>query len=148
MCDHCGCRAFAPIAELTGEHEQILTEAWMLAEATRADRPVPAEQQRALLALLDVHVAKEEAGLYPNLLEVGGLSDTDCADLEAEHRALRRALTAGRFDRPDFYALAAHIEVEEMELFSAAMLRFDEREWDHLTAVHHEADEVALLRSP
>ena len=35
MCDHCGCRAFAPIAELTADHEDILRRAWALAEATR-----------------------------------------------------------------------------------------------------------------
>ena len=37
---------------------------------------------------------------------------------------------------PLFYALAAHIEVEEHELFSAAMLGFDEEEWEALERAH------------
>lgn len=35
MCDHCGCRAYPPIAELTAEHEAILALAEPLAVATR-----------------------------------------------------------------------------------------------------------------
>jgi hypothetical protein len=42
---------------------------------------------------------------------------------------LHDALAAAVFDRPAFYALAAHIQVEEMELFPAAMLGFDDEEW-------------------
>ena len=36
MCDHCGCREFRPIAELSMEHEQILEAAWELSEQHRA----------------------------------------------------------------------------------------------------------------
>lgn len=32
MCDHCGCRYFRAIAELTADHEQILELAWQVAE--------------------------------------------------------------------------------------------------------------------
>lgn len=140
MCDHCGCRSFAPIAELTGEHVEILDRAWALAEATGSDRPRPGDDVAGLLSLLDVHVAKEETGLYPELLDVGGLSQEHRGQLEQEHRELRAALVDGNFDRRDYYALAAHIEVEEMELFSAAMLNFDERDWHEMEHAHHAAD--------
>lgn len=140
MCDHCGCRAFTPIAELTTDHEDILQRAWTLAEATRAGRTNPADEVAALLALLDCHADKEETGLYPRLIEVGGLSEEHSGELEEEHRDLHEALLSGRFDRPDYYALASHIEVEEMELFSAAMLRFDEAEWSSMAEAHHAAD--------
>ena len=39
MCDHCGCREYAPIAELTAEHVTILGLAEALAAATDSSRP-------------------------------------------------------------------------------------------------------------
>jgi len=135
VCDHCGCRSFPPIAELTAEHEEILARAWAVAEAARAGG-APAADVAELLALLDLHVAKEETGLYPVLLAAQDLSDGQLADLEEEHRVLREALVGTTFDRRDFYALAAHIEVEEMELFSAAGLGFDEDQWDEVEDAH------------
>ena len=145
MCDHCGCRAFPPIAELTADHETILDLAWTLAEAPRAGvRPDPIVQ-RDLLALLDRHVAKEETGLYPALVATGAVSVDEVNDLEAEHRDLRSSLTDGVFDRRDFYALAAHIEDEEMELFPAAMLGFDDEEWEATNDAHRAVDAGAAV---
>ena len=73
MCDHCGCRAFPPIAELTAEHEEILERGWSVAEAERAGRTPPAGEVYELVGLLDVHVRKEETGLYPELVARGDL---------------------------------------------------------------------------
>jgi hemerythrin-like domain-containing protein len=129
MCDHCGCRAFPPIAELTAEHETILDLAWRLSETHGAGGTPHADVRRELLDLLERHVTKEETGLYPVILSTGGFSDDKVNALEAEHRDIHRSLTEGGFDRRDFYALAAHIEDEEMELFPIAMLRFDDDEW-------------------
>ena len=148
MCDHCGCRAFQPIAELTAEHVQILTWAWSVAEAVRTGGTVDQDELSRLLALLDAHATKEEFGLYPELLEVDGLTEAECAVLEEEHRTIRVALVGGRFDRRDYYALSAHIETEEMELFSAARFTFDEVEWDEMTAVHSAVDEGAVSAPP
>jgi hemerythrin-like domain-containing protein len=139
MCDHCGCRAFPPIAELTAEHEKILQRAWAVVEAERAGRTPPASEVDALVRLLDVHVRKEETGLYPELIARGDLSADQLAELEEEHRELHRALTAANFDRRAYYALAAHIEVEEMELFPAAMFGFDDEEWDAMDGAHRAA---------
>lgn len=123
MCDHCGCRAFEPIADLTAEHERILALAWEVAE--RQDAAARAE----LLAILEGHVAQEEEGLYPLLVERERLSQHEVAALEDEHRVLDAAIRGPRFDRRAYYALAAHIEDEELELFPAAMLFFDEDDW-------------------
>jgi hypothetical protein len=131
VCDHCGCRAFGAIADLTADHERILRAAWTLAETPLGDPRRP-ELTARLLDVLDPHVEKEEQGLYPYLLEQGDLSPQAGAALEDEHVALRAALTGGRFDRRDYYALAAHIEDEEMELFPAAMFGFDDEVWDAL----------------
>lgn len=139
MCDHCGCRAFPPIAELTADHEAMLVLAWSLAEAPRRGQPDDPVRSD-LVALLDRHVAKEETGLYLALVSTGAVSDGEVNDLEVEHRDLRRTLTDGAFDRRDFYALAAHIEGEEMELFPAAMLSFDDDEWDVTSHAHRAVD--------
>ncbi|MBK5224180.1 MAG: hemerythrin domain-containing protein [Acidimicrobiia bacterium] len=139
MCDHCGCREFGPIAELTADHESILEMAWLVSEAADRTDPDRLATRDRLLVLLDEHVVKEETGLYPQLMATGDLS-TDTNDrLEEEHRVVRVALVDGTFDRRDYFALAAHIEEEEMELFSGAMFAFDDEEWDEMDAAHHAA---------
>lgn len=129
MCDHCGCRAFPPIAELSREHDEILRLAWQAAEHSEPT------VYKELLALLDRHVAKEEQSLYPLLHEQADLAVERCVALESEHTELRAAVTERRFDRRAFFSLGAHIEEEEMELFPAAMFAFDDEHWDEVAAV-------------
>jgi hemerythrin-like domain-containing protein len=131
MCDHCGCRDEPAIAELSADHEAILDLAWRVAEARRTGDDAVADLH-ALAARLALHVAVEEDRLYPLLAEVGRLADDVRVALELEHRELDAALADGGFDRRAFYALAAHIEHEETELFPAAMLSFDDEEWESL----------------
>jgi len=128
MCDHCSCRSFEPIADLSREHEEILALAWEVAEG----RDATDERARDLLAILDGHVRKEELGLYPWLSHTGDLTDEVLGRLEDEHVEVRAEIEAGTFDRLDYYALAAHIEEEEMELFPAAMFAFDDDGWEAL----------------
>jgi hypothetical protein len=130
MCDHCGCHEVAEIAELAAEHERILDLAW---RATEGGDPAAGDE---LLPLLAGHVAKEEEGLYPLLVAAGGLGAADVAALEAEHVAIDAHATERRWDRRAFYALAAHIESEELELFPAALFAFDDRHWAELAAVY------------
>lgn len=142
MCDHCGCRAYPAIGELTTEHEAILALAEPLAQATRRHRAIDAEASGRLIALLATHVAKEEAGLYPLLLAEMG-QDPDAFDhLEAEHRELFDAIEAGTFDHLAFYALQRHIEEEEEVLFSAALFHFEGDTWDDLDAAHRRVDHL------
>jgi hypothetical protein len=136
MCDHCGCRAFPSIAELTAEHETILALAWELTESASENSPAGP----ALLALLTVHAAKEERGLYPMLRATGRLADEDSDTLEVEHRDTAEVVATGSLDRARYYALAAHVEQEEMELFPAAMLAFDDDAWSEVDKAHREAE--------
>ncbi len=138
MCDHCGCRAFAPIAELTADHERILELAWQVATGD-PEAPERLAARDALVTLLGVHSVKEEIGLYPQLIESGDLAVEDNDRLEEEHREVHEALVADRFDKREYFALAAHIEEEESELFPFAMFAFDEDEWNRMDAAHHEA---------
>ena len=142
MCNHCSCRDYAPIRDLTAEHERILALATALAETTD-DRPVAAAERDELVALLHLHVDKEEAGLYPILLDTAGWPADTFDDLEEEHRELFAAIDADRFDRLALYALQRHIEEEEEVLFSAAVFHFDGDTWDDLAAAQ---DRVALHR--
>ena len=134
MCDHCSCRDYAPIAELTAEHARILEIATALADATRHQTELHASERDELLALLHLHVAKEEAGLYPVLLDAAGWPSDTFDDLEAEHRELFGALDENRFDHLALYALQRHVEEEEEVLFSAAVFHFDGDTWDDLAA--------------
>jgi hemerythrin-like domain-containing protein len=144
MCDHCGCRSYPPIAELTAEHVEILALAGPLAEAVRAHHPVDGERRERLVALLASHAAKEEAGLYPLLIAEMGEQPDAFDHLEDEHRELLQAVSAGVFAHHALYALQRHIEEEEEVLFSGALFHFDGDTWDDLAAahrhVHHDHD--------
>lgn len=142
MCDHCGCREYAPIAELSADHVAILALAEPLADAIRHHQPVDEGGRARLVELLDLHVTKEEAGLYPLLIAEAGETANAFAHLEAEHAELFEALEQDRFDHLALYALQRHIEEEEEVLFSAALFHFDGDTWDTLEEAHREVDHV------
>jgi hemerythrin-like domain-containing protein len=136
VCNHCSCRDFPAVAELSREHDEILALAAPLAEATRHGATVDPEAVRRLLDLLALHAAKEEAGLYPLLIaEMGGAADA-FDHLEEEHREVLTAIGAGTFDHLALYALQRHIEEEEEVLFSGALFHFDGSTWDDLDRAH------------
>ena len=147
MCDHCGCRAYPAIAELTAEHEAILGLAEPLADATRYHRAIDSGARDRLLSLLEIHGAKEEAGLYPLLIAEMGEDDDAFDHLEADHRELFDAIDTDAFDHLALYALQRHIEDEEEVLFSGALFHFDGDTWDDLDAVHREVDRSARADS-
>lgn len=143
MCDHCGCREYAPIAELTAEHETILDLAATLADATRHGTAVDDTLPRRLLDLLELHGAKEEAGLYPLLIDEAGKPADEFADLEREHREFAAVIESGRFTHLSLYALQRHIEEEEEVLFSGALFHFDGDTWDVLDGVHRRVEDAS-----
>lgn len=140
MCDHCGCREFPPIAELTAEHEEILDLAWSVAEAERTGDTLPPGHLDALDRLLGAHVVKEETGLYPLLTAEGDLSADLLTSLEEEHREIAAALASASFGRKEYFALAAHIETEETELFPFAMFGFGDEQWESMVSAHRLAE--------
>ena len=139
MCDHCGCREFGPIAELTADHDAILDLAWRAAAVEGSDPETVTAARNELIALLDLHAMKEELGLYPLLMATGDLAQEQNDALEAEHRSVRDVLQRSAFDRREYFALAAHIEEEELELFPSAMFAFDDDGWDAMLEAHHKA---------
>jgi hemerythrin-like domain-containing protein len=140
MCDHCGCRNVGPTAELTAEHDEILALAWQLAEAHRHARAADPSVVARLIELRARHSEKEERGLFPLVVESGDCEHSQVEHLESEHREQRARLDQGRFTRDDYYALAAHVEEEEFELFPMAMFGFDDTMWAEMEAVHRSVD--------
>ena len=139
MCDPFGCPSFAPIAELTADHEHILELAWEVAEGDWPDEATHQAARDELNRYLDLHGVKEEVGLYPLLMSTGDLAPESCERLEAEHREVHELLERAAFDRRSYFALAAHIEEEEMELFSSARWAFGDEEWEEMAQAHHAA---------
>ncbi len=140
MCDHCGCRNVGPTAELTAEHDQILSLAWELAEAHRLGQPSDQSTLARLKRLRSKHSTKEERGLFPLVVETGDCTPEQIDHLETEHREQAALLDGGTFTRDDYYALAAHIEEEEFELFPMAMFGFDNLMWDDMENAHRTVD--------
>jgi hemerythrin superfamily protein len=141
MCDHCGCRNIPAIADLTADHDEILTLAWQV--VTIADPDLDRDTRAALVDLLDRHARKEEEALYPLLSRSGDLEAAQRDVYEAEHRQFHAALVSAAFDRTMYFALAAHAEAEESELFPMVMFGLDADEWVAMEAVQRAIDEGA-----
>lgn len=136
MCDHCGCREYEPIAELTAEHDEIMNLARQVSIATEGGLPDPVLVEQ-LQGLLNLHTAKEETGLYPLLLSTGDLEQDACDHFEQEHNELHEMLRDGLFDQRQYNILVTHIEAEEYGLFPSAMFAFDDVLWQKLADMHH-----------
>ncbi len=140
MCDHCGCREYAPIAELTAEHMTILGIAGTLADATDRAVPFPPADRERLRALLISHARKEELGLYPLLIAQSNDEPDAYEHLEQEHRDVIEAIDTDQFDHLALYALQRHIEEEDEGLFTRSTFYFDGDTWDTMEAAHRLVD--------
>ena len=80
MCDHCSCRQFPAIAELSEEHEAILGVAWELSEEGRSSGADEGASERLLRMQLE---------LFPAAMF--GFEDDDWAVLDATDRFVARA---------------------------------------------------------
>lgn len=143
MCDYCGCRESGPTAELAAEHVrlQALSRRLAGAIATRSDA---SEVFAEFRALLDIHAAKEEVGLFPKVLDLGVMDD-QISQLIAEHDQLHRQLRDGP-SGPDVPAalklLATHIDDEEYDLFPHVFHALDPEDWDDIELAHRAVEAV------
>lgn len=144
MCGHCGCHDLAPIGELDAEHDEILELAWTVLMSGADGAALDAAAVDQLIWLLDVHIDKEETGLYPLLRENGDLDETQGHRLERDHVVVRDALVAGQFGRTEYNDLVAHIEEEDDDLFPVAMFGFGDDLLQRMASAH----EAAALRAP
>ncbi len=133
MCDYCGCRESGPTAELAAEHVRLgeLSEQIKSLMEQKLDYSEVFEQ---FSTLLDMHAAKEEVGLFPQVLTLGKLDD-DIAQLVAEHGVLHSQLEDGPHGKHVGEALkllAQHIDDEEFSLFPHVFHQLDPEQWDEI----------------
>ena len=155
MCEYCGCQALAPIAELTGEHDLVLS---LLCEARIArdegDVSRMAELASQIAAVLSPHTQVEERGLFPAL---AADFPEQMAILEAEHQQIAAVLSEASPGPPEDPAwpdrltgalalLRAHIYKEQDGVFPAALATLRPADWELMENIRTQVG--SLLPSP
>lgn len=143
MCEYCGCQSLDSIDALTREHDEILAFLPALrAAAGRHDLPAARCAVTAVLAVLELHTAVEEGGLFPPMSRE---FPDHVARLEDEHRRIESAFAgvltslpastwAGEVETA-VSLLVAHIYREQDGLFPATLSCLEPAEWDALDAL-------------
>jgi Hemerythrin HHE cation binding domain len=141
MCEHCGCETFGPLQTLHGEHvvvQQLMVE---LESALRDAEPAEVTRRRdELLRVLRGHNAKEEAGVYAQLMlndpaYVGRLGH-DHADIDRGLNATldtpggRQEVAAG------LRLLREHIFTEELDTYPYAFQTLGSDQWERVETAH------------
>jgi hemerythrin-like domain-containing protein len=138
MCEHCGCRGVEPIAELMDEHYALLDEAHLVRRALAAgDRPTALAHLRRLVAHLEVHVGREEHGIFAALREQGEFLD-EVYLLEREHVGFDAGIAALDPSGPDFEhdvsgllrELDDHVERENLGIFPVSVVTLHAAGWE------------------
>lgn len=144
VCEYCGCRQVEPLAELMDEHLAILDdagEAERLLSHRRYDEA--ATRLVRLRERLAVHAAREEAGVFTALKDLGEFTD-EIDDLTREHRELDGVLrdTDLRADdvtervRALLAHLREHIDREDNGIFPVTVVTLGAAGWDTVSVAH------------
>ncbi len=161
MCEHCGCRGVPPIAELMDEHMALTGQAHFVRQELGAGKPAAAMALLAeLVAHLDRHVQREEAGIFRAMRDSGEFLD-EIDGLEGEHRVLAAAVAVLDPESPDFAArvthllddLDAHVEREDLGIFPVSVVTLGAPGWAIVDEAHTESpsfllDQPATASSP
>ena len=154
MCEHCGCRGVAPIAELMDEHFVLLDLAGDVRRLLqRGDRSGVMAVLEHLGDKLLRHVSREERGVFAALKEQGDFSDA-VAELEAEHLTFDIELDEVDPDSPVFVNevtsmmddLVLHIDKENLGVFPVTVVTLGARGWATIEAAHEA--EASFLAHP
>jgi hemerythrin-like domain-containing protein len=156
MCDHCGCQEIAAIADLTAEHDVIVTLCGQARRALNAGRlDTVADRAGDIAAVLAPHTLVEEGALFPEMAKAYG---DHVRVLVQEHRFIEEALAATvaqastdstwpvELERA-LTMLREHILKEQDGLFPAALATLDPAQWDLIDAARIQAGGVTT-RSP
>jgi hemerythrin-like domain-containing protein len=144
VCEYCGCQQIATIAELTAEHDAVVT----LVGKIRISMPGQRRQDvvtscRQILAILGPHTVVEEEGLFPEM----AVEFPDHIEvLRSEHREIEKVLTEAADGFPDdptwpdrlegvLFLLREHILKEQDGVFPAALVGLDTDQWERVEAV-------------
>ena len=146
MCEHCGCRGIAPIAQLMDEHFELLEVG---ARLRRAAADTDDEAVRGLIAELRdglvPHARREERGIFAGLRASGEFVDAVDA-LEAEHASFEELIDGLDPAAPGFRSelhglldhLALHIDQENLGIFPVAVVTLGADGWQMVEDAHHE----------
>jgi len=141
MCQYCGCQEVAAIAELTAEHDVVVTLIRNLGEQLAAGRLADvAATSRLISEVLRPHTIVEEEGLFPELSQEfpGQLEG-----LMAEHRTVERVLEEAVEGVPvdptwperlqtTLTMLRNHILKEQDGVFPAAVISLGAEQWERV----------------
>jgi hypothetical protein len=140
VCDYCDCRTLPPIAALSADHEILASIGSRVRDAlARGDIETARQSFGTLVARLREHTATEERGLFAALRADPAMHEP-VARLEADHARLGDAVGSLGAD-DDAWArdvtrvlddLAAHIWVEEYDVFPASIVGVSAADWDRL----------------
>ncbi len=127
----------APIAELMDEHTALVDEASFVRHDLGAGDQVSAMARlMGLVARLDRHVRREEAGIFSAMRDAGEFVD-EIDELEAEHRDFAATIAALDIDAADFATrvtallddLDAHVEREDLGIFPVSVVTLGATGW-------------------
>jgi hemerythrin-like domain-containing protein len=146
MCEYCGCRQIAPLAELMDAHLALLDDAGEIRRALSHQEPVRAAALLGQFAeALDRHVRREEDGVFRALRDLGEYGD-EVGELEDEHRDLHARITGLDMSDPGahdalgrlFADLTDHIDKEDLGIFPVSVVSLGSTGWDTVARVHDE----------
>lgn len=144
MCDYCGCRGVAPIAELMDEHGALVDQAHHVRQDLGAgDHAAAMSRLSVLVAHLDRHVQREEDGVFRAMRTAGEFVEEIDA-LEGEHDGFAVTIAALDSESPDFAArvthllddLDVHVEREELGIFPVSVVTLGAKGWAIVDEAH------------
>ncbi len=144
MCEYCGCRGVAPIAELMDEHAALVDQAHDVRQALGSGEPAAAMSRLTrLVAHLNRHVQREEDGIFRAMRGAGEFVDEVDA-LEAEHRDFAATIAAIDVDAADFGPVIArllddldqHVEREDLGIFPVSVVTLGATGWAIVDEAH------------
>ena len=149
MCEYCGCQSITTVADLTREHDDLVTHISVARghlDAGRTD--AAAAVCRDMLGVLGLHTRVEEEGLFPLLNDE--FPDHVLA-LRAEHTRIEDVLGEAAHRTPTdpswpdrlratFHLLRDHILKEQDGMFPAALIALDGEQWQQVEAVRARAE--------
>ncbi|MPZ80601.1 MAG: hemerythrin domain-containing protein [Actinophytocola sp.] len=151
MCEYRGCQALDAIAELSREHDEVVTLVSRVRAAhTVGDVAGMAAVARRIAAVLGPHTAVEEQGLFPPLAAEFGDHVTS---LTTQHRRIEAILAEAADGVPADPAwpvrltaamrvLREHILAEQDGVFPAALANLDAADWEAVDAIRAQVGTV------
>jgi hemerythrin-like domain-containing protein len=151
LCEYCGCQQIDTIAELTREHDAVVTLIGQIRIAMPGQRYGDVVTScRQILAILAPHTVVEEESLFPEMAQE---FPDHINVLRSEHREIEKVLGEAAHGFPEdptwperlgdvLFLLREHILKEQDGVFPAALIALDPQQWERIEAVR--AQHVAI----